>query len=89
VVDRQATGPAARLAFYERYQETRGAVDTSLRSETEALLELVKRYQLEEGRVLEVGCGRGAFQELADGWVASTSPWARPGCCRPSGTAGF
>ena len=69
MVDRQATGPAARLAFYERYQETRGAVDTSLRSETEALLELVKRYQLEEGRVLEVGCGRGAFQELADGWV--------------------
>ena len=69
MVDRQATEPAARRAFYERYQDTRGAVDSSLRSETTALLDFVKTYQLEERRVLEVGCGRGAFQELSDGWV--------------------
>jgi SAM-dependent methyltransferase len=69
MADRQAASPAARRVFYERYQDSRGAIDTSLRSETAALLDFVQRYQLGESRILEVGCGRGAFQELADGWV--------------------
>jgi len=69
MADHQGARPAARRAFYERYQDTRGAVDTSLRSETGALQSFVARYRLGEKRVLEIGCGRGAFQELADGWV--------------------
>jgi SAM-dependent methyltransferase len=69
MADRQGAGPAARRAFYEHYQDTRGAVDTSLRSETAALQAFVETYQLAERRVLEIGCGRGAFQALADRWV--------------------
>lgn len=59
--------PTAR-AFYEDYQ-AKGPAAASPRAETDALEQFVSRFELERGRVLEIGSSRGAFQHLASGWV--------------------
>ena len=61
------TQPAAR-AFYEDYQAM-GSVTSVPRAEAATLLRFVSAFGLAEGRVLEVGSSRGAFQHLARRWV--------------------
>lgn len=65
-------GLATAQAFYER--ELAGeAYSTATRPETHSFYPVVKeflsRYRLGERRCLEIGCGRGAFQDLVADYV--------------------
>ena len=58
-------------SFYEaQFRESAYARLDDARGDAPALARFVEDRGLrEQARVLEVGCGRGAFQHLADGWV--------------------
>lgn len=56
-------------AFYERqYRGTDYAANDAREEETVALREFIELYGLGDKPVLEIGCGRGAFQHLAKHW---------------------
>ena len=56
--------------FYEQqYQSNEYASGIEQRDETEALLKFIETYDLQNKKVLEIGCGRGAFQHLVDDYV--------------------
>lgn len=56
--------------FYEeQYQDSTYASGTEAREESEALRGFVAAFGLEDRAVLEVGCGRGAFQDVVRDWT--------------------
>ncbi len=58
--------------FYERqYADSAysGAEDADEHYEHQSLLGCIQKYELYDKRILEVGCGRGAFQGLVDDYV--------------------
>ena len=56
--------------FYEQqYQSDEYAGGTENRDEAEALLKFIDTYGLQEKKALEIGCGRGAFQNLIEDYV--------------------
>lgn len=60
----------ARNFYTAQLREHAYARTGDARSETAAIAAFVAEHGLREhARVLEVGCGRGAFHELAEGWV--------------------
>jgi SAM-dependent methyltransferase len=58
-----------KLFYNRQYLETDYASGIEERQETSALQALVKSYDLKDKRVLEIGCGRGAFQRIVEKWV--------------------
>jgi SAM-dependent methyltransferase len=55
--------------FYERqYRETEYATTSAGHTEEVALQQFVNSYDLGDKRVLEIGCGRGAFEHLSRRW---------------------
>lgn len=60
----------ARLLFYERqYRGHEYAALVDSRPEALALEAFIKTCDLRSKRVLEIGCGRGAFKNLVERWV--------------------
>lgn len=56
--------------FYERqFKAQEYSTGVEGREEARSLREFVVKYELMEKRVLEIGCGRGAFQDIVDRWV--------------------
>lgn len=63
--------------FYDRqYARHRYATGTKGRPETDELRRFIRRHDLRRKRVLELGCGRGAFKDLADDWIGVDLSWA-------------
>src|SRR5262249_50989672 len=61
--------PVSQRTFYERqYRGDDYASGTEQRSEKLALAAFVASYGLQDKRVLEMGCGRGAFQHVVRDW---------------------
>jgi SAM-dependent methyltransferase len=62
--------PVSQRLFYERqYAGHAYAAGVEDRRETAALQAFVASYGLEDKQILEIGCGRGAFQHVAQKWV--------------------
>ncbi len=56
--------------FYNRmYTNDEYASGVESRKETEALNGFIKKHDLKNKKVLEIGCGRGAFQNLVDDYT--------------------
>ncbi len=60
----------AARSFYERqYRDDKYAALVDHRPEVQVLTAFVHDYDLGSKRVLEVGCGRGAFENVVERWV--------------------
>jgi SAM-dependent methyltransferase len=71
-----------KLFYNEQYQKDEYAVGVEDRAEQEALQAFVAAYDLSGKQVLEIGCGRGAFQHLVENWIgvdlaASVAPYLK------------
>lgn len=64
-----STDTVRQLFYEEQIRTGRGAIEG--RAEEGALREFVSAHGLREKRVLEIGCGRGAFQNVVGRWVGT------------------
>src|SRR3990167_6961120 len=57
-------------SFYNlQYQGNEYAKGDDSRVEIKDLEKFIKDYKLENKKILEIGCGRGAFQNLVNDWT--------------------
>ena len=56
--------------FYNsQYSDSEYAKGIEGREEALGLKEFIEKYDLKDKKVLEIGCGRGAFQDLIEDWI--------------------
>jgi SAM-dependent methyltransferase len=58
-----------KLFYNEQYRKGEYAVGVEDRAEQESIQAFVEAYHLKDKRILEIGCGRGAFQHLVKDWI--------------------